>query len=124
MIIKFRTTYFEPTIKRKRKMEITLKVKGIYGYDLIFEAENVKISEDVEDRIYSKTEDGKIDFKTPPKRDFKTETLVQFSSLLEDMIHYREAEFDSRNLIERLFEKLPQEIADNLLTELKRMYED
>lgn len=105
-------------------MEITLKVKGICGYDLIFEAENVNISEDVEDRIYSKTEDGKIDYKTPPKRDFKTDTLVQFASLLEDMIHYREAEFDSRNLIERLFEKLPQEIADNLLTELKRMYED
>lgn len=35
-------------------------LKRNYGYELIFEAENVKVVEDIEDRIYSKTEDGKI----------------------------------------------------------------
>jgi hypothetical protein len=103
------------------KMNITLKRN--YGYELIFEAENVKITEDIEDRIYSKTEDGKTDFKTPPKRDVKTDALEQFTSVLDDMIHYREADFDSSDLIERLFEKLPQEVANNLLVKLKRDYE-
>ena len=102
-------------------MNITLKRN--YGYELIFEAENVKITEDIEDRIYSKTEDGKTDFKTPPKRDVKTDVLEQFTSVLDDMINYREADFDSSDLIERLFEKLPQEVANNLLVKLKRDYE-
>jgi hypothetical protein len=39
------------------------------------------------------------------------------------MIYYREAEFDSSSLIERLFEKLPQEVANKLLVKLKRDYE-
>lgn len=39
------------------------------------------------------------------------------------MIYYREAEFNSSDLIERLFEKLPQEVANNLLVKLKRDYE-
>ena len=103
------------------RMDITLKRH--YGYELIFEAENVKIIEDIEDRIYSKTEDGKTDFKTPPKRDVKTNALEQFTSVLDDMIHYREADFDSSDLIERLFAKLPQEVANNLLVKLKRDYE-
>ena len=44
-------------------------------------------------------------------------------SVLDDMIYYREAEFDSSSLIERLFEKLPQEAANKLLVKLKRDYE-
>ncbi len=78
-------------------MQITLKIN--YGYELIFEAENVRITEDVEDRIYSKTEEGKTDYETPPKRDIKTDALDQFASVLDDMICYREADFDSSNLI-------------------------
>ena len=101
-------------------MNITLKKN--YGYELIFEAENVKITEDIEDRIYSKTEDGKTDFKNV-KRDVKTEVIEQFVSVLDDMINYREAKFDSSDLIERLFEKLPQEVANNLVVKLKRDYE-
>ena len=53
----------------------------------------------------------------------KTDALEQFVNVLEDMIYYREAEFDSSNLIERLFEKLPQESANKLLVKLKRDYE-
>lgn len=102
-------------------MNITLKRN--YGFELIFEAENVKVTEDIEDRIYSKTEDGKTDFKTPPKRDVKTDAIEQFVNVLDDMIYYRESEFDSSSLIERLFEKLPQEVANKLLVKLKRDYE-
>jgi hypothetical protein len=35
------------------------------------------------------------------------------------MIYYREADFDSSNLIEQLFDKLPQQVANDLLIKLK-----
>ena len=102
-------------------MEIELKRN--YGFELIFKAENVNVTEDIEDRIYSKTEDGKTDFKNV-KRDIKTDILEHFTSVLDDMIYYREAKFDSSDLIERLFEKLPNDKTESLLAKLKRDYED
>ena len=101
-------------------MEISLKRN--YGFELIFKAENANVCEDIEERIYSKTEDGKTDYKNV-KRDVKTDVIEQFVSVLDDMIYYREADFDSSGLIERLFEKLPQEVCDKLLVKLKRDYE-
>lgn len=102
------------------KMNITLKRN--YGFELIIEAENMRVIEDVEERIYGKTDDGKTDYRNV-KRDVKTDTIEQFVNVLDDMIYYREAEFDSSGLIERLFEKLPQEAANKLLVKLKRDYE-
>ena len=101
-------------------MEIT--VRRNYGFELIFEAENVKVIEDIEDRIYSKNEDGTTNYRNV-KRDVKTGVIEQFVSAIDDMIYYREAEFDSSALIERLFEKLPQDVANNLLVKLRRDYE-
>jgi len=101
-------------------MEISLKRN--YGLELIFRAENVNVCEDIEDRIYSKTEDGKTDYKNV-KRDVKTDVIEQFVSVLDDMIYYREADFDSSSLIERLFEKLPKDVCDKLIVKLKRDYE-
>jgi hypothetical protein len=101
-------------------MEISLKTN--YGFELIFKAENVNVCEDIEDRIYGKTEDGKTDYKNV-KRDVKTDVIEQFVSVLDDMIYYREADFDSSSLIERLFEKLPQDVCDKLIVKLKRDYE-
>lgn len=98
-------------------MEILLKRN--YGFEIIFKAENVNVCEDIEDRIYGKTEDGKTDYNNV-KRDVKTDVIEQFVSVLNDMIYYREAEFDSSDLIERLFEKLPQDVCDKLLVKLKR----
>ena len=103
-------------------MDITFKKN--YNYELIFEVENVKITEDIEDRIYPKTESGKTDFKTLLKRDIKTNVLEQFTSVLDDMIYYREKDFDSSDLIERLFEKLPQEVANNLIVKLEQNYKN
>jgi hypothetical protein len=102
------------------KMNITLKRNC--GFELTFEAENVRVIEDVEERIYGKTDDGKTDYRDV-KRDVKTDAIEQFVNILDDMIYYREAEFDSSGLIERLFEKLPQEAANKLLVKLKRDYE-
>lgn len=101
-------------------MEISLKRN--YGFELIFKAENVIFCADIEERIYGKTENGKTDYKSV-KRDVKTDIIEQFVSVLDDMIYYREAEFNSSDLIERLFEKLPQEAANNLIVKLKRDYE-
>ena len=101
-------------------MEIT--VRRNYGFELIFEAENVKVIEDIEERIYSKNEDGTTNYRNV-KRDVKTGVIEQFVSALDDMIYYREAEFDSSALIERLFEKLPQDVTNNLLVKLRRDYE-
>ena len=101
-------------------MEISLKRN--YGFELIFKAENVNIVEDIEYRIYGKTEEGKTDFKNVT-RDIKTDVIEQFVSILDDIIYYREADFDSSSLIERLFEKLPQDVCDKLIVKLKRDYE-
>ena len=101
-------------------MEIELKRN--YCFELIFKAENVKVSEDIEERVYPKNEAGKPDFNKPPKRDICDNAVEQFVNVLEDIIYYREKEFDSSSLIERLFEKLPQESANKLLVKLNRDY--
>lgn len=102
-------------------MEITLKRN--FGFELIFEAENVKITEDIESREYPKDENGKSIINLHPTRDVKTEAIDQFVSILCDMIYYREAEYNSSDLIERLFEKLPSDKAIILLDKLKYDYE-
>ena len=102
---------------------MNITVKRNYGFELIFEADNVKVVEDIEERTYSKTEDGKIDFTIPPKRDISTDIIEQFVSALSDMIYYRTADFDSSYLIDLLFEKLPPEKANELVIKLKSTYE-
>jgi hypothetical protein len=102
-------------------MEISLKRN--HGFELIFKAENVNVCEEIEDRIYGKTEDGKTDFRDIT-RDIKTDVIEQFVSVLDDMIYYRQSVFDSSGLIERLFEKLPSDKIEVLITKLKRDYED
>ena len=103
-------------------MEIS--VKKNYGYTLIFQAENVSVEEDIEDRIYPKTDDGKTDFSKPPQRDIKTDILDQITSVLIDMIYYREREYESGSLIGGLFEKLPDDSAKQLLAKLNKTYTD
>jgi len=54
-------------------MNITLKRN--YGFELIFEAENVRVTEDIEERIYSKTEDGKLITKYHQREIYKLTLL-------------------------------------------------
>ena len=102
-------------------MEISLKRS--YGYYLIFEADNVRVEEDIESREYPKDENGKIIVNLNPKRDIQTDAIQQFVSVLDDMIYYREADFDSSDLIERLFTKLPLSVAVNLADKLSKEYQ-
>jgi hypothetical protein len=102
-------------------MEIAIERN--YNTYLIFKAENVNVEEGIESRVYGKTEDGRTDY-TNATRDIKTDVIEQFVSVLDDMIYYREADFDSSGLIERLFEKLPQDVCDKLIIKLKNNYEN
>jgi hypothetical protein len=102
-------------------MEISLKRN--YGFYLIFKAENVSVEEDVEERIYSRTEDGKIDFSKPTERDINDDVLNQITNLLSELIYYRKREFDSSSLIEGLFEQLPAESVSKLLVKFNKDYE-
>lgn len=101
-------------------MEISLKAS--YGFELIFKADNVNISEDIEDRIYQKTEDGKTNYRSC-ERDISDDSIEQITTLLNDMVYYRKRTFDGTELIENLFAKLPEDKIDKLLLKLKRDYE-
>ena len=100
-----------------------IEIKRNYGYTLIFKTENVNVEEDIEERIYSKTEDGETDFSKPPKRDINTDVIEQFVRVMDDLIDYRIEKYDSSSLIERLFEKLPEDKMQELLSKLNRDYE-
>lgn len=82
-------------------------LKSNYGFEIIVEDGNAKISIDIEDRIYSKLEDGKTDFTKPPLRDISDESFNEVVKLLDDMAYYRKRDFDSTDLIESLISKLP-----------------
>lgn len=101
-------------------MKISLRRN--HGFELTFEAENVKVTEDIEIREYPKDENGKVIINLNPKRDIKTDVLEQFVMVLSDMIYYREAEFDSSELIKHLFDKLPKEMANSLSQKLYDEY--
>ena len=85
-----------------------------FGYYLNIVADNVKIEEDVESRIYTKDENGKILPDSNVIRDVKTSSIVMVERVLSDMIYYRKEEYDSTDLIKNLFDKLPSEKAKEL----------
>lgn len=102
-------------------MEISLKRN--YGFELIFKADNVNVVEDIEERIYFKNNEGKNDFSIPPKRDIQDDAMEQISRLLDDMAEYRQRDFDSSGTIERLFEKLPETVKQELLSKLIKQHQ-
>lgn len=101
-----------------------IKIYNRYGYNLIVEDTNVKIEEDIEEIIYPKGEDGKTDYKARPTRDIKEEYLDMISVVLDDMVYYRKREYDSSELIGRLFDKLPPQVQSDLSTKLYKEYKE
>lgn len=97
-------------------MEIKLNSNS-FSYNLEIKDTNVFIEEDVTERTWIRDEDGKVKFC---KMDISDEGLSMIATVMEDMIYYRELEYDSSTLIERLFEKLPTEAMQNLLVELNK----
>ena len=100
-----------------------INVESRHGFNLIVEADNVKIVEDIEERKYLKDENGNTKY-TCPERDIKGEYLDKIVKLLDDMIWYRVKPYDSSNLIHNLIEKLPEEERMEVLKNLKDKYED
>jgi len=87
-------------------------------------AENVKVEECVSESLYHLKEDGKPDYTKFKGYDIEDKPLTMFVSVLEDLIYYREREYNSTSLISCLFEKLPEKERTELLTELKRYYDE
>jgi len=65
---------------------------------------------------------GKIDFKQRLGYDVTDKAIKDFMGVLSDLAHYRDREFDSCDLIEQLFEKLPSEKVQSLITKLTDLY--
>lgn len=103
-------------------MEISLKKN--YGCTLVITADNVRIEEDIEERTYPKTDDGKIDFSGRVTRDISSAAIDQITSVLMDMIYWREKNYDSSELIKVLFEKLPDHVVSDLLSYLKKQWDE
>jgi len=102
-------------------MKITVDNK-YFGTNVIVEAENVKIEDDISETIYGKKDDGKPDFTRRLGKDITNEAMKQFVALMDDIIYYREADYDTTDLITKLFEKLPDNKQQELLKTLMRDY--
>ena len=101
-----------------------INIKSSYGsIDVVIEAENVKINECISKSIYAKKEDGKTDFNKRLGEDITDENMEVFTRLLNDIAYYRKADYDTTDLIETLFEKMPQEKAELLFKNLNKKYE-
>lgn len=102
-----------------------ISVRGGYvATDVTIEAENVKIVEDISEMRYGKKEDGKTDYSKRLGSDITNEYMDQFTTVLDDIIYYREQPYDSSELIKKLVNKLPSDIRENLLKELNNEYLD
>ena len=103
-------------------MQITLR--NSHGFtEVIFEAENVKVVEDISETIYALKEDGKKDINKRLGKDITEDAMSQFVRFMDDLVYYREKEFDSSDLVERLVEKLPEEKRQELLKKLFSYHE-
>lgn len=86
-----------------------------YSKMIIVKDTNVNIEFDVETREYGNNDRGQF---ACLKRDVSDEGLDMLSLCLDNMVYDRIAEYDSRSLIKSLFEKLPEDVREDLLNEL------
>ena len=104
-------------------MEIYLNTR-LYGKILTVKDTNVLLEEDVEERIYEKDENGKVDWTKPCRRDISTGYLDMLSETLFEMLSSRTSAFDSSDLVVALFEKIPIEERQKTLNILKEYYDE
>nr|DAI89674.1 MAG TPA: hypothetical protein [Caudoviricetes sp.] len=102
---------------------MNIEIKGSWsGKDIVYTAENVKIEENVLERIYEKDENGKTNFSKLKVEDITDEALEQFTQLTEELLYYRKRDFDTSELICQAFNKLPQEKIKAILEQLNKDY--
>jgi hypothetical protein len=102
-------------------MQISLETRYCYLL-VVSDDDGTQITENIQSTEYPRDENGKVITSVRPKLDIKTGALEEVSNVLYDMIRYREAEFDSSDLIQQLFEKLPKQMAHVLCKELEHDY--
>jgi hypothetical protein len=103
-------------------MEIKLKA-SYYGAYIIVDAENVHIEDYVTNLLYPLKEDGTKDLTAYPQKCIKTDSMNDISGLMYDMVSNRTRPYDSSDLILRLFDKLPDEVKQDLIQKLKNEIE-
>jgi len=102
---------------------MNIEIKTNYsGKDIIYIAENIKVEENISERIYEKDENGKTDFKRLKLEDITDEVIEQFTQLIEELLYYRKRDFDTSELIYQAFNKLPQEKIKAVLEQLNKDY--
>lgn len=101
-----------------------IKVESSYTQTtIVFIADNVKVHECISEGIYAKKEDNKLDYSRRLGKDITDEYMRMFITLMDDIVYYREKEYDSSDLIVNLFSKLPESCQKRLIIELSEEYE-
>lgn len=98
-------------------MEIKLKA-NYYGAYIIVDDLNVHIEDYISHMIYPPKEDGTRDLTVYPQKCIKTDAMNQIASLMSDMVSNRVRPYNSSDLIIKLFDKLPDEVKEELLKKL------
>ena len=102
-------------------MEIKLNT-NYYGAYIVIDAENVHIEDYVAKTLYPLKEDGTKDLTVYPEKCIKTDSMDDISRLMSDMVSNRIRPYDSTNLIIDLFDKLPNEMREELIEKLKMFH--
>lgn len=96
-------------------MEIKLNTK--YNYELVYEAENVKVVEDATERV-------KILELDITDNDIKEEVIYKFTEILSELLAYRRNPVDLSDLVEIIFDSSTEQGREELLKYLNNKYED
>lgn len=104
-------------------MEIEIKNNSVSIY-LIVKADNVDMQEDITEGLYEKLENGKNDFSKRIGKDISDESMDRIVSMTEDLVHYRQRDYDTSSLINYCFDKLPNDVRTELLKSLCEKYLD
>jgi len=100
-----------------------IEIKGSWsGKTIVYTADNVKIEESILERVYGKTEEGKTNFNQLLIEDVEDPILEQFTKLTDELLYYRQRDFDASELILTAFAKLPEEKIKKVLDELNNDY--
>lgn len=105
-------------------MEIQIKGSNSYGTEIHYKADNVHVTEDVYETIYGIGENGKTDYSNRLGRDIIKDVLDKFCGVTEDLIYYRESEYDSSTLIRQLLNKLPEKEKLEIYKQLKEEFDE
>lgn len=105
-------------------MNIFLKTN--YGISIAVDdaGEGVSIEEDIEVRNYGILPDGKVDWRSRKQSDISDSSMNKIVRLLDDMVDYRITPYNSKDLVVKLFDKLPFEVIRDTITELTEIYND